>query len=220
MFNRMIQASMASDLKKAYKEVRWVGNFPTLPENESVFFYMNHQHYFDGHLVWLLGWRIFKRPFWVWMEEWDRFPFLRVLGALPFPKNDLRKRIKVMQFTQEALKKEKRDIYFFPEATLHSPQEALLTFPSRIFERMDTLTHHKHWLPIAIKAYITTDARPILLVTCGEMHSQIDGQERQRLENALDKLSQHTLPQTLLFSGTPNPDTLWNFKFLKRFFDI
>jgi hypothetical protein len=214
MFLPLVQAAMAADLKKAYKAVIWVGELPELPKNTSVFFYLNHQHYFDGHLVWLLGWRIFKRKFWVWMEEWDNFPMLRVLGALPFPKDDLRKRVKVVQFTQNELQKENSDVH------LHSPQEDLAPFPPRIFERMDALTHQKVWLPIAARAVVTQDAYPTLFVSCGDFHRQIDGTERERLCAVLAKINDTTQPQTVVFQGTPNPDSKWNFKFLKRFFDI
>lgn len=220
IIKNLLDRMMASDLKNAFCEVQWVGEIPSLPPDQSVFVYMNHQNYFDGHVVWLLGRRIFNRLFWVWMEEWDRFPFLRILGALPFPAKDLRKRVQVLQFTRKALAEERRDLYFFPEARLHSPNEPLLPFPARLFERVDGLSTAKIWLPIGIRAVIGADARPILQLIAGELHADLDGNESDRLKDALELLSSQTLPTQIVFVGMKNPDKRWNFSFLKPWFDV
>lgn len=211
---------MQNALASAFRRVCWLGEMPPQEPQIPTLFYMNHHTFYDGHVIWLMGYKLRQRMPIVWMERWAQFPFLGLLGAMPFPKDNPRERLKIMQRTQAFFTQNPNaDFYIFPEARQHPPEQGILPFYGNGLARVEKLFPQRIWCPLALHTTWWNDSRPTLLLTAGEAHETLDGQEAARLERAWRRLQVPELPPyQVVFEGKTSADDRWNFSFLQPFF--
>ncbi len=122
---------LQNSLRAVYLRSEWLPN-----PSQSALLYCNHHYWWDGCLCYLLArhWRVTPLG---WMEDLPRFPPFRLLGALPFPLDNLWVRVQTIRRTVVLLRQEPRLFFLFPEGVLHPDEERLLPFQRSL-----------HWLAI------------------------------------------------------------------------
>ena len=181
--------------------------------------YANHNHFLDGHLLWLVARTVFERPFRVWMEEFDRFPFFAAIGAMPFSPDDPAARVATIRRTVATFRTNSSVLLgYFPSGHLSAPELDLPAVDPRTFVRLNRLMGPANWLPLAIHVTWWGEAKPTALVAPGEPH-QPPGHEMENLADALAvaRVSKPAVSRVLL-EGRPGPNEKWDFSFLQRFF--
>ncbi|MBL7978537.1 MAG: 1-acyl-sn-glycerol-3-phosphate acyltransferase [Bacteroidetes Order II. Incertae sedis bacterium] len=216
LFSRFWSAAMRRGLLDGIEQVALFGAEHLI--NQPTLFYLNHHTHFDGHLVWLMIYEIRQRRGVVWMERWEDFPFLGLLGGLPFPRNQPKAQIETMNRTVELLDKHPDwDFYIFPEARQHPPEEGVLPFSPKILQRLSRKMPHLLLCPVAIHVTWWTGERPTLLLKVGEAHNQPDGREAERLQELLHQLTQpQTASPRIVLSHPIKPNR--NFRWMRYFF--
>jgi len=188
LLGRFWSSAMRKALDKAIERVVLMDE-ENLP-NQPTIFYLNHHTHFDGHLIWLMIFQIRRKQGLVWMERWDEYPFLGLLGALPFPKDQPKARVQTLHRTIALLNKHPDwDFYIFPEGIQHPPEEGIMAFSPKILHRLSRELPQYVFCPVAIRVTWWSGERPTLLMKIGTPHSKPDGQEAQRLQNLLDDLA-------------------------------
>jgi len=197
--------------------VVWVGEPPALPEGVPVVLYANHHYFHDGYLLWYLAARRLGRPFALWMEAWDEAPLFAPLGALPFPKEDARRRAAPVRATVRRMTREPRTVLLlFPEGVLGVPDAGLAPFRADLPRLARLLPPETRWWPVAVHVTWWSDERPTALLTGGPLHDEPDGDEPARLRALLDRLTavrpvalgtSHAYP---LLDGGADPHARWN----------
>ena len=216
----LVEQLMLSSLRSAFRRICWIGPTPDFDKNKPILLYANHHTFHDGYVLWLVSKKLLGREIQLWMEDWDNFPIFGAVGARPFPENDLKQRIKTIRRTGEYLLKHPRStLIYFPEGTLHPPEEGIIPFPPKIMHQLNRILPEVQWWPVAIHLTTHGEAQPTLLLTGGEPHEHPDGQERERLEACLHTLrSQVHSCETLLLGGKNSPNEAWNLKVLRPLF--
>lgn len=227
MVKHLVKWHMQRDLRRAFRRVAWAGAPPALPEGAPVVLYANHQHFYDGHLLWLLLDELLERPGTLWMEDWDRFPFFAAVGVQPFPPGDsevahARRRATVRRTARRLRDAPQTVLVYFPEGRLHPPREDLLPFPEGAFSTLARLfPDGTRWWPVALRVAPTTAARPTALLTGGNAHDAPDGHEHERLRALRERLGDtrpSEAPCTLL-GGRRGPDERWDLSWMAPFFE-
>lgn len=85
---RLAYTLLRRHLRRAFRRIVWVGPWHPPRSDHPVVIYANHHAFYDAQILGYVAERVLGRHAVVWMEELDRFPFLGVLGARPFPVND------------------------------------------------------------------------------------------------------------------------------------
>ena len=220
-WQKLVFGMMRRDLRRAYRRVLWVGEPPALPPDVPVVLYANHHGFFDAHLAWIAVEHFFGRPVMTWMADWDRFPFFGAVGAQPFPLDDPKRRAATVRRTARHFRERRPApvLVYFPEGHLHAPEEGILPFDAIPLARMSRLLPGALWWPVAMHATWRGEALPTALLTGGETHEAIRGDERQRLEalwhGLRTTMPKHTLT---LLEGANSPQERWNFGFAKGLF--
>lgn len=220
MIARLVATLMRHELRRTFRRVGWVGDAPALPD-APVVLYANHHHFYDGHLLWLLTRRLLDRPGLTWMADWDRFPFFAAAGALPFPPNDpARRRTTLRRTVRHFHAQPDAVLVYFPEGTLHAPEDGIRPFPPHAFERLARLLPEAWWWPVAVHVTWWGDARPTALLTGGAPHATPDGNEQRRLEHLWQTLRRERPASVqMLLEGRGSPSDIWDFSFARRFFE-
>ncbi|MFB6272440.1 MAG: 1-acyl-sn-glycerol-3-phosphate acyltransferase [Salinibacter sp.] len=218
---RLVETLLRLDLRRAFRRVCWVGEWPPALPDGPVIAYANHHHFYDGHLAWLLfRERLERRPT-LWMAEWDRYPFFAAVGAQPFPPDDATRRAATVRRTARRFRTEPSTVLvYYPEGTLHSPDDGLRPFDVSIPQRIGHLYPKATWWPYAVHVTWWDEATPTALVTGGSPH-EADGEERARLRklwNTLQDPSERSSTRPLL-SGFRSPEERWSFSFTSSFFE-
>ena len=212
---------MRRDLEKTFRRVVWVGDLPKLPDDRPVVLYANHHFFHDGYLLWWLS-RWLGRPPLIWMAERDRFPFFGPAGALSFPADDARARLRTLRATARLLEREpERILLYFPEGTLSPPDAGVQPWLPDVFARLDRILPPHAWWPVALHVTWWGEDRPTALLTGGPLHDEATGREREQL-TALLRTLRATDPDSdhhLLLDGTRSPAERWDFRALTPFFD-
>ncbi len=217
---RLVEALLQFDLRRAFQRVCWVGEWPpALPEG-PVIAYANHHHFYDGHLAWLLFYRQLERPPTLWMAEWDRYPFFAAVGAQPFPPDDPSRRAATIRRTAWRFRARPRTVLvYYPEGTLHSPDEGIRAFDASALERLARLYPDATWWPYAVHVTWWNEATPTALLTGGTPH-EADGQEHTRLQDLWHHLRTPTdRPTHMLLSGHGSLEEWWDFSFASSLFE-
>ena len=223
MISSLVEWLLRRDLRRAYRQVNWVGPRPSFSREVPVVLYANHHHFYDGHLLWLLLDSL-DRPGILWMEDWDRFPFFAAVGVQPFPPDDDARRRATLRRTVRRLGEGPgTTLVYFPEGRLHAPHEGILSFPDGAFERLARLfPEATQWWPVAVHVVQTGDARPTAMMAGASPHDAPDGYERERLREAWERLRApgpaHDDRQQLL-DGRRAPNDQWDFSLLTPFFE-
>lgn len=211
---------MEGALRDAFARVEWRGPLPDVPAGASVVLYANHHTFFDGYLGWLVLRRVLDHAPLTWMRDWDRFPFFAAVGALPFPETDAAERAATVRRTARRFASgSPHGLVYFPEGTLHAPEEGVAPFDAAFLARLDRLLPRKVWLPLAITVTMQEGARPVCRLAAGTPHPAIRGDEHDRLTALLATLRQAPPPETRrLLDGRPSPAERWSFRFTRRYF--
>ncbi|MBO6779783.1 MAG: 1-acyl-sn-glycerol-3-phosphate acyltransferase [Rhodothermales bacterium] len=200
---------MKRALRASFREVRMSGSVPDGP----VVLFANHHNYYDGYLAWLVARTVGRSPL-VWMEEWDRFPFFRAMGALPFPADDPIRRAATVRHTARALGEPDAALVYFPEGRLHAPDEGLDAFEPGPLERLHHVLGRPSWVPMAIRVRWGRTATPVAEVRLGDSGGPENA--RQRL---LDTMESSSEASTVILTGRRGPDERWSFGFLRTLFN-
>lgn len=216
----LVRASIKRTLQRSLRRVCWIGPPPELPPDLPVVAYANHNHFLDGHLLWLAAREMFERPFIVWMEELDRYPFFAAAGAMPFPADDPQRRSHTLRATSRAMTESPYPLLaYFPGGRLSSPESALPAETPRTFQGLGRIMPPVTWLPLAIHITWWGESTPTALLAAGAPHEKPTGDEMQRLGSALDsaRSSRPVVGRTLL-EGRRGPNERWNLSFLKHLY--
>ena len=218
---RLVEALLRLDLHRAFRRVCWVGDWPPPLPDGPVIAYANHHHFYDGHLAWLLFRDALDRPPTLWMADWDRYPFFAAVGAQPFPPEDSARRTATVRRTARRFRTDPSTVLvYYPEGTLHSPDDGLQAFDASTPERISRLYPEATWWPYAVHVTWETEATPTAYISGGSPH-EADGKERARLHQLWHTLrdpDERTSTQPLL-QGFHSPEERWSFSFATSFFE-
>jgi 1-acyl-sn-glycerol-3-phosphate acyltransferase len=195
-----------------------VGGEPALPPGPVVVF-ANHQSFFDGYLLWLVAAHVVRRPFLVWMEEVDRFPFFALQGALPFPRHDPRVRAATIRRTRRLLRAQPPPVLaYFPEGELHDADDPVRPIEADALARLHRALGGPAWWPVAIHATWRGDALPTILLTGDRVTSGPPDDPGGRLERLRDGLRTRPTGERVLLDGTAGAHERWDFSWMRPFF--
>lgn len=213
----IVKASMRHSLRRSLRRVCWIGPVPEVASDRPVIAYANHHHFLDGHLLWLAAHELFGRPFIVWMEELDRYPFFAAQGAMPFPPNEPQRRSATIRRSRSALAKPPYPLLaYFPGGQLTAPESGLPTEDLRTISRLSRIMPPATWVPIAIHVTWWGDSAPTALLAAGSPHREPTGDEMNRLRRALDQArSPDPVVGRTLMEGKRGVNEKWNLSFLR-----
>jgi hypothetical protein len=222
----LVELLMRYELRRAFRRVCWVGEWPPDLPDGPVICYANHHHFYDGHLLWLLLTERLGRPSTLWMAEWDRFPFFAAVGVQPFPPDAPRRRAATLRRTARRFRETPETVLvYFPEGTLHSPDEGLRPFPAEAMQRFGRMYASATWWPVALHVTWFGEAAPTALLASGAPHPGPEG-ARQRLGAVWRDLrsgppaTSETGPAShTLLEGRSGPGERWNFSFAAPLFE-
>lgn len=217
MVRHLVAALIRRDLRRGFRRIVWLGSPPALPHGHPAVLVANHQSFYDGHLLWLLVTQALGRPFVVWMEELERFPFFATQGALPFPRDDSARRAATIRRTRRSLQRRPASVLcYFPEGTLHSPDEPLRPFTPERLDRLHRVLGAPHWWPVAIHVTWWRDSRPTAFLAAGPPRRSPRGSERAELEELRQRLRRVEGERHVLYEGRPGPEERWNLRWMRR----
>jgi hypothetical protein len=211
---------MRRDLRQTFRRVCWVGDRPTKPPDRPVIAYANHHYFHDGYLAWIVARHILERPALLWMRDWDRVPFFRAVGALPFPADDAARRAATVRYTIRYLTARPTTMLaYFPEGTLHPPEDGLAPISTTMLERLDRLMPEPLWWPLAIHVTWWGEPRPTVLLGAGNPTTGITGEEPQKLAAVLQSVRTASPEDThTLLEGTSSGSERWSLTWIRSLF--
>lgn len=211
---------MRRSLRSNFARVCWVGDWPTPPRDRPLIAYANHHYFHDGYLAWLMLQRVLNRPGLIWMREWDRVPFFRATGALPFPENDPARRATTMRYTVRRLREEPENVLiYFPEGHLHPPEDDIAPFDTTVLTRIDRILPEPVWWPFAMHVTWWEDSTPTVLMGGGAASMGISGQEPEILASVLQSVRAASPGKgQLILEGNTSMHERWSFSWLRPFF--
>lgn len=217
---RLVEALLRFGLRRTFRRVCWVGDWPPSLPDGPVIAYANHHHFYDGHLAWLLFCRRLNRPSTLWMADWDRAPFFAAVGAQPFPEDDPSRRAATLRRTGRRFRAQPRTVLvYYPEGTLHTPDEGILAFDASAIRRLARLYPDATWWPYAVHVTWRGEAQPTAFLTGGTPHDP-DGEEQARLQRLLAALRDGSPnPTTTLLRGHRSFEEQWNLSLTSSFFE-
>lgn len=188
---RYAERTMLADLRGGLRRAVWLGPAPPADPapGRPLVVYANHHVYPDSFLLWFLLTRVLHRPMVVWMEAWERAPLFGPVGALPFPAGDARSRTRTLRETVRRMERDPRTaLYVYPEGSMGVPEAGLRPFKADFPRLARVLPDTASWWPVALNTSWWGESRPTALLTGGAVHDTPDGEERARLQSALDRL--------------------------------
>ena len=148
--------------------------------------YANHHIYADSFLLWHLVTQVWGRPMVVWMEKWDRAPLFGPVGALPFPAEDARRRVRTVRETARRMAADPATaLFLYPEGAMGVPEDGLGPFRADLPRLARVLPEGVAWVPVGIHTSWWGEQRPTAILAVGAPRGAPDGSERERLEDAL-----------------------------------
>lgn len=220
MLRRTAYALLARSLRRRFRRIVWEGPWSPPPGDRPCVLYANHHAFHDAQILGLLTERVLARHTVVWMEELDRFPFLAVLGALPFPRDDAGRRCRTIRHTIRLMRRRPDTVLiYFPESRLHPVEEGILDFPADRFARLARILGSVSWWPVVLRVSGWHEAMPTAALGGGTPHERPTGQERETLTALSDALAGAApRERRVLFEGRPGPDERWDLTPLRRWF--
>ena len=221
---RLVDTLIQRDLRRTFRRVVWLSESSALPEGPLVV-YANHHSFHDGYLLLQLVRYTLGRPVVIWMEEWDRAPLFGPIGALPFPVDDARRRMTTIRETVRRLADDPRTVLLlFPEGDLRPPDQGVGPFRADFNRLARVLPEAVRWQPLGIHLTWWGEDRPTALLATRPAHDAPDGQEADRLREALDA-TRSVRPAALqegrarlLLDGQPSVHERWNLRVLAPLF--
>lgn len=220
MLRRAAYAVLARSLRRKFRRIVWEGPWNPPPADRPFVLYGNHHAFYDAQILGLLTERMLGRRTVVWMEELDRFPFLAVLGALPFPGDDASRRLRTIRRTARLMRRRPDTaLIYFPEAHLHPIEDGVLDFPENRFERLARVLAGAWWWPVVVRVSGWHAATPTATLAGGAPHERPTGRERETL-TALSEALAGAAPRErrVLVDGRPGPHERWDMTPLGRWF--
>ena len=203
---------------RAFRRVVGVGGIETDPApGRPLVLTANHHVYADSFLLWHLITQVWRRPMVVWMEAWDRAPLFGPVGALPFPDDDARRRVRTMRETARRMVADPRTaLYLYPEGHMRVPEDGLGPFRADLPRLARVLPEAVGWAPVGIHTSWWGESRPTAVLALGALHDAPEADAPARLGAALDAacaarpadLADGTA--SLLLDGRPGPDERWD----------
>ncbi len=209
-------------LARTFRRIVWAGAWAAPARSRPAVLYSNHHAFHDAQILGYLIEHVLGRRSIGWMEDLDRFPFLGVLGAAPFPPHDAVRRAATIRETVRLMARDPDTILiYFPEATLHRAEEGVRAFPPDRFTRLSRVFTEVQWWPVALRITDWCEARPTALLGGAAPHDQVTGRERQTLQALLDGLAAADLDdRRVLLEGKPGPHERWDFSPTRRLFSL
>ncbi|MEM0962253.1 MAG: 1-acyl-sn-glycerol-3-phosphate acyltransferase [Bacteroidota bacterium] len=219
---RFAERTIRSELKGGVRRAVAVGGADRDPApGRPLVVYANHHVYADSFLLWWLVERVWRRPFVIWMEAWDRAPLFGPVGALPFPAGDARRRMRTIRETARRLAGDRATLCLYPEGTMGIPEDGLGLFRADMARMARLLPDETAWAPLGISLSWWGESRPSAALALGEVHDRPDGDERQRLSAALRSAAavRPGDPAPVVFEGGAGPDERWDLSPLAPLFE-
>lgn len=186
--------------------------------DHPVVIYANHHAFYDAQILGYVAERVLGRHAVVWMEELDRFPFLGVLGARPFPVNDPPRRIRTIRQTVRLMaSRPDTALIYFPERHLHPIEEGILPFPADRFTRLASVLPPAQWWPVVLRISGWQEATPTAILAGGPLHVAPTGAEQTTLRDLLESPAAGTGTPRVLLEGRPGPEERWDFRSVGAF---
>ncbi len=188
---RFAERIIRSDLRSGFRRVVWVGERRPLDPapGRPLVLYANHHYVADSYLLWHLTTQVLRRPMLVWMEAWDRAPLFGPVGALPFPAEDARQRVRTVRETARRMEHDARTaLYLYPEGTMGVPEAGLQPFRADLPRLARVLPEPVAWWPVGVRLTWWGERLPTALLAAGPPHDRADGDERDRLAAVLGRL--------------------------------
>jgi 1-acyl-sn-glycerol-3-phosphate acyltransferase len=207
-------------LRRRFRRVVWRGSWHPPAPDRPVVLVANHHAFFDAQLLGFLVEVVLKRRTVVWMEELDRFPFLAMLGARPFPAGNPGQRLATIRETSRLMASDAGvTLIYFPEAHLHPADEGVLPFPEDRLQRLGRVLPRARWWPVAVGVSGWHEATPTAFLTGGHSHDGPPADARAELESLQASLTAPVRPDDrTLLEGRPGPNERWDFSALRRAF--
>ena len=204
-------------LRRTYRRVEWVGPNDMPPPGSPVVAYANHHVFHDGFALGYFLERVHGRRVLVWVEEFDRFPFLGLVGAMPFPRDDARARVRTIRETARRMRSDHRTaLIYFPEGRLHRAEDGLSPFDPDGLQRLARVMPEAWWWPLGVHVTGWNEAHPTLVLGGGAPHRQPTGSEPGALEAVLERIaSPRCSTRSTILDGHRGPNERWNFSSLK-----
>ena len=214
---RFAARTMRRAIHDAFRRVVWLGQVADPAPGRPLVLYANHHVYHDSFLLWELLTQTLRRPAFVWMEKWHTAPFFGAIGALPFPTDDARTRVRSVRAVANRMAADPRAaLYLYPEGTMRPPEAGLAPFQTDFARLARLLPDDAAWWPVAVGTSWWGESRPTAILAPGEPHDAPDGRERERLQTALARL-RDVRPRDVdagracvLSDGAGGPDERWD----------
>ncbi|MGB3542330.1 1-acyl-sn-glycerol-3-phosphate acyltransferase [Rubrivirga sp.] len=219
---RFADRTIRGELRSGLRRVVGVGGIEDDPApGRPLVVYANHHVYPDSFLLWLLTTQVWRRPMVVWMEAWDRAPLFGPVGALPFPDDDPKRRLRTIRETARRMAADPTTaLYLYPEGTMRIAGDGLGPFRADL-PRLARILPDAAWVPVGIATEWWGEARPTAVMAIGDVHDAPDGDERSRLLSALEDAhaARPTDDLPVLFQGTAGADERWDLSRTVPFFE-
>ena len=221
---RFAERTLDRALRDSLRRVVGVGAEDPAPGRPLVLV-ANHHVYPDSFLLWHLITRVWGRPMVVWMEAWDRAPLFGPVGALPFPADDARRRVRTVRETTRRMTDAPRTaLYLYPEGSMRVPEDGLGPFKADLPRLARLLPEDTAWAAVGIRTSWWGEARPTAILAVGPAQGTPDGARRQLLD-AMDA-AQAARPADLeagrarlLLDGRVGDDERWDLRRLAPLFE-
>ncbi len=213
---RLGYSLLERSLRSEFRRIVWLGEWPPQLPDAPVILYANHHAFYDGQVLSHLVERLLGRPVVIWMRDLPRFPFFKLLGALPFPADSTSTRSATIRLTKRAWRSEPRTtLVYFPEGQLHSWDDGLHWPGDGRMARLKSVMPEATWWPVALRVAGFEDHRPTAYLSGGPADPGSLGSERDKLEELLESLRHpERLTGRVLLEGRRGPHERWDFSFM------
>ena len=216
LVRRFAERTIDRDLRAGLRRVVGVGDTADPAPGRPLVLVANHHVYPDSFVLWHLITRVWGRPMAVWMEAWDRAPLFGPVGALPFPDDDPRRRVRTIRETARRMTEDPQTaLYLYPEGGMRVPEDGLGEFKADLARLARLLPETVAWVPVGIRTSWWGEARPTAIVAVGPA-ADGPGNARRRLAEAMEA-ALATRPGDLdtgrarvLLEGTRGDDERWD----------
>lgn len=220
---RFAERTIWAELRTGVRRIVWVGGPApeALPASRPLVLYANHHYYPDSFLLWHLTTQVLRRPMLVWMEAWEQAPLFGPVGALPFPEDDGKERMRTIRETGRRMERDPRTtLFLYPEGAMRVPEDGLGAFLADLPRLARVLPEAVAWVPVGVRLVWWGESRPTALLGAGPPHDAPDGAERARLGAVLDRLegARPEAERRVLFEGTAGADERWDLSRVAPFF--
>lgn len=167
LLKRFAERTIDQSLRRSLRRVVGVNADDPSPGRPLVLL-ANHHVYPDSFLLWHLITRAWDRPMVVWMEAWDRAPLFGPVGALPFPTDDPRRRVRTIRETTRRMESDPATaLYLYPEGAMRVPEDGLGEFKADLPRLGRLVPGTAAWVPVGIRTSWWGEERPTAILAVG-----------------------------------------------------